>query len=352
MGQATLLDIARAVGTSTATVSRVLSKSGYPVRESLRQRVLETARQLNYEPNLAGRLLKTRRSQEIGVIIPTVTNPFYARVLLGIESEARRRGYHVLFCDSFRHADTERAYIRTLQAKQVAGLIISSLGDDPALMEKLGRRGMQVVVMEQSLNDAQIHSVGFDFVKTGLMAVDHLAELGHKNLVFVTTPLARRSRRERLEGFRLGLAKHGLGDGRVLVSADEKEQESLVYEFSAGRSLAGQLLQLDPLPDGVVAVNDLVAMSLIQHLTAAGVRIPQDLSVIGFDNLEFAEMITPALTTIEQPALEMGKMACQILVSQIDRSRQEQPPDQKAQAVAITLEPRLVSRQSTTRRTL
>ena len=359
MRRTTLQDIAKYVGTSTATVSRVLGGSSYPVRAALKEQIRAAAEQLDYLPNQAGRMLKTRRSREIGVIVPTITNPFYARLLLGIELEARRHGYHVLFCDSFRDGTTERAYIRSLIEKQVDGLVISSINEDPRFLEKASRQGLQIVAIDQNIDSRLIHRVGFDFFRAGLMAADYLASLGHRNIVLATTPLSRRSRREQLEGFRLGLSRHQIEwtDGRVFVSDDEQEQESLIYEFSAGRTLAEQVLNTSPRPEAIVAVNDLVAMSLMQHLTAAGLKIPADLSVIGFDNLDFSEMVTPALTTIEQPALEMGRTACQVLLSQISDNKMNPSDDievndpvfaaRKSAAIALTLEPRLVVRNST-----
>jgi LacI family transcriptional regulator len=361
MRRTTLQDIATYVGTSVATVSRVLGGSSYPVREALKKQIRAAAEQLEYLPDQAGRMLKTRRSREIGVIVPTITNPFYARLLLGVELEARKHGYHVLFCDSFRNSETERACIQSLIEKQVAGLVISSINEDPRFLEKAGRQGLQIVAIDQNIDSCLIHRVGFDFFKAGLMASDYLASLGHRNIVLATTPLTRRSRREQLEGFRLGLTRHQIDwtDGRVFIAADEQEQESLIYEFSAGRTLAEQVLNASSRPEAIVAVNDLVAMSLMQHLVAAGLKIPADLSVIGFDNLDFAEMVTPALTTIEQPALEMGRTACQVLLGQIDDAHINPEDEKKASAanisarqsapVALTLEPRLVVRQSTAR---
>lgn len=359
MRRTTLQDIATFVGTSVATVSRVLSGSNYPVSESLRKKIRTAAGQLDYLPNQAGRMLKTRRSREIGVIVPTITNPFYARLLLGVELEARRHGYHVLFCDSFRNNYTEQACIRSLIEKQVAGLVISSISEDPLLLEKTGRQGLQIVAIDQNVDSRLIHRVGFDFFKAGQMATDYLVSLGHRDIVLATTPLTRRSRREQLEGFRLGLSRHQIGwtDSRVLIADDEKEQESLIYEFSAGRTLAEQVLHASHRPEAIVAVNDLVAMSLMQHLIAAGLKIPADLSVIGFDNLDYAEMVTPALTTIEQPALEMGQTACQVLLGQIDETQPDPSGEPESfnpaftvphsAAIVLTLEPRLVIRQST-----
>lgn len=358
MSRTTLQDIAKQVETSTATVSRVLSDSDYPVREDLRRRIRAAAEQLDYLPNQAGRQLKTKRSRVIGVIIPTITNPFYARLLLGIELEARKQGYAVLFCDSFRDSETERSYLRSLIEKQVAGLVIASISDDSRFLDKASRQGLQIVATDQNNDSHLVHKVGFNFFKAGLMAAEYLLSLGHRNIVLATTPLTRRSRREQLEGFRLGLSRQQVAwhDGRLLMAGHEQEQESQIYEFSAGRTLAEQVLRADPRPDAVVAINDLVAMSLMQHLTAAGLKMPSDLSVIGFDNLDYAEMVTPALTTIEFPALDMGRTACQVLLNQIANTlpgpgNGSQTPSGLPAGhtpVVLTLEPRLVVRQSTT----
>lgn len=357
-GKTTLQDIARQTGVSTATVSRVLSNSAYPVSDVLRRQIRAAAEILDYTPNLFGRQLKTSQSREIGVIVPTISNPFYARLLLGVELESRKRGYQVLLCSSFRDVETEKAYIRTLAEKQVAGLVISTIGTNHQFLEKLQKQGLQIVACDQNIDSVICSRVGFNFFKGGMLAVDHLTGLGHRNLAYLTTPLTRRSRLEQLEGCRLALLRQGLSlaDDHVLVAEGESEQGDSIYECLAGRELTRRFLELTPRPDAIIAVNDLLAMSVLQALAAAHVSVPGDVSVIGFDNLDLSAMLSPALTTIDQPALEMGSLACQVLIGQIEEQQagksrtagtEEKPAGAAARPMVLTLEPELVVRQST-----
>jgi LacI family transcriptional regulator len=177
--------------------------------------------------------------------------------------------------------------------------------------------------------------------------------LGHQNIAYLTTPLNRRSRKEQLEGCRLALLRQDLhlSDQNLLVAGQEEENESALYEIMAGRQLAEQFLALPERPSAIIAVNDLLAMSIIQVLLAAGLHIPEDVSVVGFDDLVFASVSTPTLTTIRQPAQEIGQLATNILLGHLhDNATLKDITGQRRQPVSITLEPTLVIRQSTTRR--
>ncbi len=344
--KATIYDIAQEAGTSTATVSRVISNSGYPVKDETRRRILETAKKLNYAPNMVGRMLKKNDSMDIGVIIPTISNPFYPQIILGIELEARRRGYNILLCNSFRDFTTEKKYIETLYQKQVKGIIISSIGDSHEFLREMQKRGLKIVTIDQEIQRLKCSKVGFNYIKGGLLATEYLISQGHRNIAFITSPLTRRSRREILEGYKLALLRNNieLKKENIIVADREEEYENVTYEFENGKGLAKSFLQLEDRPRAILAVNDMTAFGTIQELVSNGVKIPHDVSIIGFDNIEVSCMINPPLTTINQPAFETGKLACQLLLENLKTGFENNGYED----VTITLEPSLVIRKSVT----
>ena len=336
----TIYDIAAETGTSAATVSRVLSDSGYPVKEELRNRIQEAARKMNYTPNMIGRMLKKSGSRDIGVIIPTISNPFYPQMILGIELEARSRGYDILLCNSFRDASAEKKYIHSLYQKQVTGIIISSIDKNHEYLVEMQQSGMNIVAFDQDIEGFICSKVGFDYIKGGMLAVEYLIGMGHRNIAFLTSPLTRKSRRETMEGYRLALLKNGLElrQENIIISDTEQESVSGTYEFENGRMLACEFLKLNDRPTAVFAVNDMTAFGIIHELVDRGVKIPEDVSVIGFDNIEVSSMINPPLTTVNQPAFDTGKLACKLLMDMMENSEDKH--------ISITLEPSLVVRKS------
>lgn len=336
----TIYDIAKYTGASTATVSRVLSNSGYPVSEDVRLRILDAAQKLNYSPNMVGRMLKKSKSMDIGVIIPTISNPFYTQIILGIEIEARKQGYNILLCNSFRNPDTEKSYLESLYQKQVKGLIISSIGSNQEILKSMQSNGVRIVAFDQEVQDIKCSRVGFDYIKGGLIAVEHLIAMGHRNIAFLTSPLTRKSRNDVLEGYRLGLLKNGIAyNEEFVITADcELEFGNATYEFESGKALAHKFLNIPNKPTAIFSINDMMAFGIMQELTVKGIRIPEDVSVVGFDNIEFSSMSTPSLTTINQPSFETGKLACKILLDNMARDEQD--------SMSIALEPSIVVRNS------
>lgn len=338
--RANIHDVAREAGTSPATVSRVINNTGYPVSAELRQKILQAAEKLEYTPNALGRMLKKNESRDIGVIIPTIANPFYPQIVLGIEMEAKRRGYGVFLCNTFREEAEENRYIKTLFQKQVLGIALSSVTERHDLIRDLQRKGLKVVFIDQEASDVDAGKIGFNYIKGGHLVADHLVRMGHSNVAYLTSPLARRSRREQLEGFRMGLARHGLEipQCNVLVDGFEEESEQEVYEFECGSRLAGRLLELADRPTAVFTANDMIAIGAIRELLRRGVRVPDDISVVGFDNILLSSITNPPLTTIDQPSLETGRFVCRMLIGMIEGT--------ETGNLTVSLEPTLVERGS------
>lgn len=335
-----IYDVAREAGASPATVSRVLNNTGYPVSAEARQRILAAAEKLDYTPNILGRMLKKNETRDVGVIIPTITNPFYPQIVLGIEMEARRRGYGVLLCNTFRKEEEEERYIMSLFQKQVMGIALSSVTEDHALIRGLQKKGLKVVFIDQEARDIDCGKIGFNYIKGGLIVAEYLIRMGHTNMAYLTSPLVRRSRREELEGFRIGHSLHGLelNPANVIVDGAEEEQERGAYDFECGMRLAGRLLELPERPTAFFAANDMIAIGAVQELLRRGVRVPEDISAVGFDNILMSSVIHPGLTTIDQPSVETGKYVCRMLIDMIEGAGSD--------GVAVSLEPTLVERGS------
>jgi LacI family transcriptional regulator len=336
----TIYDIARKAQTSTATVSRVLSNSSYPVRSELREKIQQVAKELNYIPNMIGRQLKTNNSMTVGVIIPSITNPYYSSIVLGIEDIARNRGYHVLLCNSHRSPKLEEEYLKTLFEKQVKGLIVSSISPNKEFLGDLVQKGLNVVAFDQTIDDLNSSQIHFDYRKGGYLATEYLLEKGHSKIAFVSAPLSRPSRLSIFQGYQDALEKYGIvvDESWIQIASREEEISEKNYEFNNGITLTRNLLKCSDLPTAIFVCNDMTAFGVMNELTSASIKIPEQISVIGFDNIEFSQMVTPPLTTIQQPDYEMGRMACNMLLDQLDGITTEN--------VDIMLQPKVVERKS------
>lgn len=337
----TINDIAQAANTSTATVSRVLSGSDYPVSAAMREKVKQIAKEFHYTPNLLGRMLKKNETNDIGVIIPTIQNPFYTEVLIGIEMEAKKNGYDILLYNSFRNVQSERRHIKKLCQKQVKGIIISSVDSNPEVMNEFLQTGGTVVLFDQDVDFPGCIKIKFDFIKASRMAVDYLISMGHKNIAFLSSPLVLKSRRDNLEGYKQALAAHNIHfrQENILISEKELDIENGMYEFENGKELAKLFISLKERPTAIFTVNDITAFGIIQKLASGGISVPDDVSVIGFDNIEISNMINPPLTTVNQPSYETGRIAGKMLIDSLG----EKVMDSN---FTVSLEPSIVIRKS------
>lgn len=337
-------DVALAAGVSKSTVSRVLNDNGYPVKQELRQRILRAARELDYTPNVLGRMLQSNSNQEIGILIPTIENPFYTQIVMGLENEARQCGYGVLLCNTLRSSKIETECLRSLFEKRVAGVALSSVSDEHAELRSLQKKGLRLVVIDQNLADVTpCAQVGFDYLRAGVLAAEHLIDSGRRRIAFLSSPLSKHSRRELLEGIRLGHTLRGMTLYPENVLIDEAQEESAEdnYDLECGRRLAVRLLAMHDRPDGVFISNDMIAIGALSMFAQKGVAVPGDLSVIGFDNIPMSSVISPSLTTIEQPAREIGRLACRMLIDLLE-GKTDGP-------FSIMLNPKLVERLSVRR---
>lgn len=332
--RATITDVARMAGVSVATVSRFFANNGYPVSKDAGIKITKAAKVLDYMPNIVGRMLKTSISKDIGVIIPTIKNPFYPDVLLGIEKTAGKRGYQILLCNSLRNIETEKKYMNSLYQKQVTGIIISSTDGSAGHYREMIEKGMHLLTLDEKIKGSCCRGIDFNYEKGGELIALHLKKLGHKNIVFITSPLTKQSRRDILAGIAKVI---DIPDENIIPDESELEPESGIYEYEMGRRLCAKLLSLENRPTAVIAVNDIAGAGVIRGLNEAGIRVPEDISVAGFDNIELASMIYPPLTTIDQPGFRTGEIAANMLIDMIEGREIEN----------VTIEPKLIERAST-----
>ncbi|MBQ8263169.1 MAG: LacI family DNA-binding transcriptional regulator [Oscillospiraceae bacterium] len=316
----TLHDVAQLAGVSISTASRVLSDSDNTVNEAMRRKVIKAATELKYVPNAFGQRLKHNASDTIGVIVPSLQNPFYNQVIIGIESAAAKLGCEIRLFSSHRSAAQERRAINLMLHNRVMALIIISVDTSPDALTNFIAFGGKVALLEADFH--LDHAIVFetDYLDAGATAARHLVKLGHRKIAFLTAPLTKISRRDTLTGIESVLKDAGLkfSSDDVFIAPTEGESSTGVYEFEVGRQLAERMLRTKKPYTAVIAVNDIMAFGAIQTITQRGYSVPNDISVMGFDNIMYSEMISPPLTTIEMPSVNMGRTACQLLFSSMD----------------------------------
>lgn len=338
--KATILDISAAAGVSPATVSRVLNNVDYPISNDLRTRVLLAAKELNYKPNIFSQMLRGISSKEIGIIVPDLSNPFYSQLISTVARECVQHGYAPIVCSSFNSSALESRQIEILLRQQVAGIILSTLSDLDDCLEQLDEpEAPPVILFDQAHHNFAGDSVYFDFEKGGYMAAEYLINCGHRDIAFASRAFDRTSRKMLYDGYckALEVAGISLNQSRIFINT-QKEDGGRDLDFDNGKILGKMMLKSDVLPQAVMAVNDVTAIGIMDVLLGQGVRIPEDISVMGFDNIPYASMVSPALTTIDQSASKTGKEAAEMLFHRIAFS--EEPQGMRV------VEPELVIRKS------
>ena len=339
----TIKEVAELAETSVSTVSRVLSNPWYPVAEQTRERVVLAVKNSGYKSKTSSRYGRQTSSQDIGVIFPNLSNPFYSQVLLGIEKEFRDSDFNVLVFTSLRDSNSEYFLLRYLQQKRIESVIISSVAQDTKWLRRFTDMGMKLIFLDQKVDDMGNHIL-FEYKEGAYNAIKYLYGLGHRNFSLATTPLTRWSRKEILLGYKKALGNLDIKySPDMLLSANNNQEieykENLNYDIKSGIMKARELLKRNPKTTAVLCVNDMLAFGLIQELRSSKIRVPQDISVIGFDDIPFAAMFSPTLTTVHCPAIEIGQLAAQLLKQQIIGSI--------GSSFDITLTARLIEREST-----
>lgn len=328
--EATIKDIARKAGVSYATVSRALNGT-YGVKPSTRERILAVAGRMGYRPNAIARGLVTRRTMTIGLIVPDITNPFFPEVASGVEDAAREAGYGVLLCNSDWQKVSERQYVALLAGRRVEGMIIAPISRAEEPLDERVPASLPVVYVASSPRTTRRSFVVIDNVRGALLAVRHLLDAGRSPVAFIGSQ--ERADDERFEGYRRALAERGMACDERFVRLGDMRQAS-------GDRLLRGMIEEGHRPRGVFAENDLMALGCLQAARECGLRVPEDVAIVGFDDIPFASFPEVQLTTIRQPTYDMGRMAVAILLESSAEATKR--PD----ARQVVLEPQLVVRRT------
>ncbi|WP_322799176.1 LacI family DNA-binding transcriptional regulator [Thermoflexus sp.] len=302
----TIKDIARAVGVSHTTVSRALRDSE-EINPETRARIRAVAESMGYRPNPVARALQGRRTQTLGVVVTRLSDPFHTEVVQGIEKVAQAHGYGLLLSLSHEDPAKERAIVEMLAAKQVDGIIVAASRLGSRYLPLLEALRIPIVLINSHQTGPYVYSVATDNVHGGYLATRYLIDLGHRAIAYIGNRRGGRSNQDRYRGYRQALREVGLsprpewvvkGDGRV----------------GAGEAAMRRLLEVSPRPTAVFCYNDLTAIGALRAAVQAGIRVPEDLSIIGFDGLEEGSYVFPALTTVAQPRQQLGRLAAEMLL--------------------------------------
>lgn len=306
-----IADIARRVGVSTASVSRALNdRPG--VSEELRQRILEAARELEFTPNMAARGLATQRTQTIGLVlhkkqIPLDADPFYPLITHGTEEFLSQHGYHLLLTTVDDGQMARPSAFRLVQEKRVDGLILAGPDISAGFILAMHQKGIPCVLVDNSLQETHLDCVVSDDQVGATSAVSHLLEHGHRDVLCLSGPQDWASSRERSQGYRLAMQQAGLGDHTHVIHASQTTIET-------GQAALSEALDSGLRPSAIFAINDSMAIGAMREAQRAGLRIPEDLAVVGFDNISWAELAMPPLTTVHIFKEQMGSLAARRLL--------------------------------------
>ncbi len=323
-------DVAKRAGVSVATVSRVLNESS-SVSSDSRRRVLQAIEALDYQPSRAAQQLRARRGRVLGLIISDIQNPFFTSVVRGIEDLAHEHGYSLVLCNSDENAEKERLYVNVMRAEAAAGVILASVSEDSPHVRSLIDQRIPVVAIDRRLKDASIDSVCVDNVEAACEAVSKLIDMGHRRIGLIAVPLHITTGRDRHAGYLRAFRQRRLKVSRDWIRFGDTRE-------TGGYDCAGELLQLDPPVTALFATNSLMTLGALRRIHEMGLRIPQDISIIGFDDMPWASLLRPALSNVSQPTYELGRTAAQLLLQRL--------ADPQRPAAHVVLKTRLVMRDS------
>ncbi|HEY0755469.1 MAG TPA: substrate-binding domain-containing protein [Ktedonobacteraceae bacterium] len=327
-------EVAQRAGVSLGTVSNVLNRPEM-VSEATRLRVQAVIEQLGFVRNGSAHQLRARRSYHLGLIVLDVTNPFFTEVARGVEDAANAAGYVVILCNSDSSADKESRYLHMIEEQRTAGVVITPVQNDLAYLQHLRQRNIAVVLLDRPSQARDLCSVAIDDVLGGELATRHLLELGHRRIAFVSGPLSIRQYAERRRGARQAVEMAGL-------NPDDIVHDSLIATQQAHSSdqCVEALLASTPRPSAIFCASDLLALGVMRGLGQRGIKIPADMALVGYDDVEFASMLSPALTSIRQPKYQLGQAAAELLLAEIHAT-------EKHLHTQIMYQPELIVRAST-----
>lgn len=328
---ASIRDVARLAGVSAATVSRVINGTT-PVAADKREKVLQAIRETGFVPNEVARSLFKKSSKTIGVIIPSIRNPYFTQLADVIDRTAKEQGYRIVLYNVHHDLEQERLALQMLIAANADGVIVAS--NNEALQRELAHCEMPVVVLDALFDTKDVNAYFYcDYYEGGRLAAEHLADCGCRSIVCIRGMQDLYTAQTRYAGYRDFCRERGLPE--QVVECD--------YDFNAGLAMTEELLRRYPDVDGIIACNDIVAISVYKILHKRGIAVPDQVQLIGFDDIHLSTLVTPELTTIRQPISDMGRRAVEIILQESTL-----PKEGKRQVFPVSLVPRETTKRKET----
>lgn len=306
---ATIRDVAKRAGVSVATVSYVINGTK-PVAPETAARVRRAMAELDYHPNAVAQSLRTRTTHVIGVVVSDIANPFFATLVRGAEDCARQHGYSLLICNTSETLENERIYLNLLSRRRVDGLLLAPTGKNDELIGRLIDRGMQIVTIDRKVQGVNVPAIMSENEQGAFLATKHLLELGHRRIAIVLGLPHLSTTLERLKGYQKALTLfRAKEDPRLIVYGQS--------QVGGAREAALKLLSAEEPPTAVFATNNLMTLGVMMAVHELGLRCPQDISVVGFDDFEWSAAFNPPITTVAQDPYLMGKTAVEVLLERL-----------------------------------
>jgi LacI family transcriptional regulator len=311
MKKVTMLDIATKAGVSKATVSMVLSKRDQSISEETKKKILRLAEELNYIPNSLARGLSTKKTGTIGIILPDITNPFFSSIARAIEDGANSLGYNVIFCNTDNEIDKEVEYIKLLISKIVDGVIFIAGGESSSSVEMLKGNNIPFVLVDRYIDNYKDEYGVYLLNEKGVIkGIEYLYNKGNRKIVFVQGRENIAVSNERLKGYKYAMNKYGIYDEKLIFKGN--------FNIEGGIKATEEILNKLDKVDAIFYSNDIMALGGMKVLLRKGFKIPEDIRIMGFDNIDISQIFEPELTTIGQPIYQMGKESCKLLINIIN----------------------------------
>jgi LacI family transcriptional regulator len=326
---ATIRDVAKAAGVHPSTVSRVINGNS-SISQKTVEKVFSVIKELNYTPNALARSLKTNKLRTFGMLIPDIANPFFSGLARGVEDAANEHGYNVIMCNTDDCLEKEITYLKLLEERRVEGLILATVKFRDKSILELERRRLPYMLLSRNIKGLQENSISIDDITGGFLATQYLIGLGHKKIGHITGPYNTTAAMDRIKGYKKALQYYGILFNKKYVGEGD-------FRIKGGYQMMNNYLKLDNPPTAIFTANDLLAVGAIEAIREKGYDVPNDFSIVGFDDIRLASYLSPPLTTIRQPMIEMGYLAIIKLLERIEN---------KVSHENIFIKPELIERKS------
>ena len=314
---ATVADVARKAGVSVSTAARVLSGTGYAAADT-RRLVLEAAKELGYVPNQIARSLRTKQTRMVGLLIGDVENSFYSVIAKNVESVAKEAGYHVVLCNSNDDPGIELEYLKLLEGMRVDALLVTPTSKNRRHLARLIEKGIAIVQVDRRVEGLAADAILVDNESGAANAVSHLIGAGHSRIGILTGELTVATARQRLAGYERALKEHGVPVRPELIKTGSFHREHAVED-------ATDLIRAHPAPTAIFAANNILAEGALVALGQQSLRVPRDVSVVAFDDVQWMSLVEPPMTTVRQPIADMARSAAELVLRRVREGRQGPP---------------------------